>query len=120
MANLLRLPSCILLLSFGVGAAAALSENSLSNSSRRLSGQYQALLLTFHQVYPAIFLGKVTVWEMVALAALCSLGPGIWWLRKRRRESKYSLSNSVESLQNTGVKSQVAGDEHGATGEYRY
>ena len=101
MAKILQI-SCLLLLHLVI-AALALPDNSswqLSYPSNLLRAQYQNLIANFRQVYPQISQGKLNIWEMVQIVALCSLLPGFWYLRTKRKEAKSMSWSSTESSSN--------------------
>jgi hypothetical protein len=60
---------------------------SISNPAN-LQLRLQELLRSVPQLYPQASQGKFDAWEMAQLAAVCSLLPGIWYLRGRWMGSK--------------------------------
>lgn len=68
----------------------------------RLNSQLQAVTASLCQLYPQISQGKFNIWEMVQIAAVCSLVPGLWYLR-RRKDSKSTSWSSSESTINDGM-----------------
>ena len=86
-----------------VTAALVVPDNSslrLSYPSNLLRAQYQNLIASFRQVYPQISQGKLNIWEMVQIVALCSLLPSFWYLRTKRKEAKSMSWSSTESSSN--------------------
>ena len=94
--NAPSLSKWLLLLTPFISSTTALSAH---NSTWRLSGpattHLQTLLETLRQAYPRIAQGKPGVWEMVQIAVLCSLLPGLLYLRRGRKDSKsFSLAST--------------------------
>lgn len=76
----------------------------ISSSSNKLNIQFQSLLSAVRQLYPHISQGKIDVWEMAQIAALCSLFPGFFYLRRKRKESSSNvLWNSTDSIGKEGM-----------------
>jgi hypothetical protein len=98
-----------LLLLHLVTAALAVPDNSswrLSFPSNLLRAQYQNLIASFRQVYPQISQGKLNIWDMVQIVALCSLLPGCWYLRTKRKEGKSMSWSSTESSSNGIIRQE--------------
>lgn len=79
------------------------------------SSSLHALWDGFRQTYPHIAQGNPNVWEMVQIVALCSLLPGIFYLRRGRKDSKtFSLASTVVSSQGTSAEHESP-DSNGRT-----
>jgi hypothetical protein len=99
-------------LAFFVTAVVALPDNSIwrmSNTSSRLNSHLQAVAASLRQLYPQISQGKFNIWEMVQIAAACSLVPGFWYLKRKRKESKSMSWTSSEPSINDGITNGSAG-----------
>jgi hypothetical protein len=74
-----------------------------SVSSSKLASGGQAAVDFFQQYLFRITRGKLSIWEMMQITALCGAIPGIWYLQRQlRRKDSYSSSKSTSKL-NKGV-----------------
>jgi hypothetical protein len=64
----------------------------------RISSQLQAVAARLRQFYPQISQGKFNLWEMVHIAALCSILPGLWYLKARKENKPISSTRSEGSI----------------------
>lgn len=99
-----------LLLTHLVSSTTALTTNNSTWLLSRPSTNLQALLEGFRQTYPQISRGEPSVWEMVQIAALCSLLPGLFYLRRTRKDSK-SLSLASTEYSNNGMCVEQEGSD---------
>ena len=109
----LLLPSW-LLLGYLVIPSAAVNNKfwQLPDSSQSLANQLQVLVGRFRYAYPQITQGKLNIWEMVQVAVLCSLLPGLWYLRQTRQERKSSWATAT-SWSKSQVTEQEGGESNG-------
>lgn len=71
-------------------------------SSSKLASGGQAAIDFFRQSLPRITRGKLGLWEMVQITALCGAIPGLWYLRRQlRRKDSYASSKSTSKLNRT-------------------
>ncbi|TAQ84624.1 hypothetical protein B7494_g7055 [Chlorociboria aeruginascens] len=71
--------------------------------------QVQSIISTFQKFYPQLARGKISVWEMAQIAAICSFIPGFWYLRRRRdgSEPSWPSTNSLEDGEKSVDVSEV-------------
>ena len=68
----------------------------------RVNSQLEAVATSLRQLYPQISQGKFNVWEAIQIAVMCSVFPGLWYLR-RRIEIKSTWWSSSESSISDGM-----------------
>jgi hypothetical protein len=84
---LFDLPSCLLQLLLARDVS-AWPDNTVRRPTvpENLSRWLQSTAAGFRHLYPHIAQGRPDFWEVVQLMAWCSLLPGFWYLRRRRKE----------------------------------
>lgn len=108
---------CLLTLSLTT-AALAVPDSRVSNSSTSINLQLQVLLSSLRQLYPQFSQGRPALWEMVGVAALCGLLPGIWWFRRVRTDGKTLVSSSVDTSESDGANVQSPRDAEEVNGKF--
>jgi hypothetical protein len=59
-----------------------------SSSPNILASQLHSLVSTLRQAYPHVSQGRLNIWELVQIMAVCSILPGLFYFQRRWRESK--------------------------------
>ncbi|KAH8812036.1 hypothetical protein F5884DRAFT_820062 [Xylogone sp. PMI_703] len=103
MAAVFSPSKCLLQFFFTAAVVAAVPESaavSPINSLNRVTSQLLALLSNFRHISQHALQGKADFWEMVQIAAVCSIFPSLWYLRRRQYNHKPTQWNSGEPLLN--------------------
>jgi hypothetical protein len=104
-----------------IDSAKALSESvsrahwHLSTSTGRLASGRQAVVDLVRRYLPQAAEGKLTIWDMVQITALCGVIPGFWYLQRQLRR-KYSDTGSWKST--SKLKKGVAVNEEDSGSKY--
>ena len=101
---------CFFLTSFVASTTTALFHGSTSDN--RNSHLFDTIAESLRHRYPSITSGKPNIWEMVQIAALCSLIPGIWYFRVKHKDRK-----SLTLIPSEGVSTQSS-DAESSNGKY--
>jgi hypothetical protein len=68
------------------------------------------ILSSIHKAYPQISQRKISFSEMVQIAALCSIVPALWFLRRKRQDKKLQpwTSDDASSVHEAMVRREHA------------
>ncbi|KAI9821056.1 MAG: hypothetical protein M1827_003789 [Pycnora praestabilis] len=113
-------------LTVGVGLAAATSSSTVRSTLRPLattlqtSGykvlDYQHTTITFvHSQYLRARIRRLSLWDMVQVAALCGLVPGLWLFRKLHKEDDLRPKSLQQRQRETEANSSESTQEYTST-----
>ncbi|RFU24919.1 hypothetical protein B7463_g11418, partial [Scytalidium lignicola] len=102
MAAVFSPSKCLLQLLFAAVVVATIPESSTLpiNSLNKVTSRALALISNIRHISQLAFQSKAGFWEMVQIAAICSIIPSLWYLRRRQQDRKSTQGSSGEPLLN--------------------
>jgi hypothetical protein len=89
----------------------AIPDSNISRISKTF--QFRSLYSGIRQFYPQAFEGRLGIWEVIQIVAMCSVLPGCWFLLRRRRSDGKSLSTSSGEISDVHNAGQYPADPNG-------